>query len=775
MRRVSEYLKMLGLADGERLEWATELISSGSWHESAEQHARQAIQHAQELVDAWQDATFADLPQRPDPAWLRAFLSTHPRAFLAEPSEARALSQTFGDPATGTPPVVTPFVRQSFGRPRLPAWLRGLIWPTIATTLATTVLAVRLLDGGARPLELAWLGLFALLFGHAALGFFTALRGFRTERPSELVGYERADEETSPAEGEPPRTAVVLPVYHENATDVFAGVAAMRESLLRVADAPPIEMFVLSDSQDPLVAAEEERAHRRVTAYGNPEVPIYYRRRARNVGQKAGNLAEFFQRWGDRYDYVIVLDADSLMQGTTMVELIRRIHRAERVALLQAPIVPIRGRSLLARALQWSTTVAGPLFARGLMRWSGAHGNYYGHNAILRTRAFLECCALPTLAGRPPLGGPLLSHDFVEAALLCRGDFQVRSATDLAGSYEELPATLAEYVARDRRWCQGNLQHLRVFLSPGIPAMSRLHLLFGATAYLAGPIWVVFTCVGTVLAAQGRLNLSLAAAGLALVLALLIGPRVLGVIAVARTAADRTGHGGLGRLAASFVTELGLSALLGPLLMLHHARMVVSITLGRAVTWGAVRRGSKLAAPLRGELTNTAIGLALAFGLTRAAPEQALWLAPVWVPLLLAIPTSLVLSSTRVGPALQRLGLLLVPSEVKPDPLCQRADELRMLTEGDSAGRFRDLVLDPVLVSAHLKRLEASASTPSTGSGLCERALRVGPAGLSERERKLLLGDAESLRWLHREAWRAWPTETWELGRHVRQLPSDER
>jgi len=456
------------------------------------------------------------------------------------------------------------------------------------------------------------------------------------------------------------------------------------------------------------------------------------------------------------------------------VELIRRIHRAPQVALLQAPIIPIRGRTLLARALQWSTSVAGPLFTRGLMRWSGPHGNYYGHNAILRTRAFLECCALPTLAGRPPLGGPLLSHDFVEAALLCRGDFQVRSTTDLVGSYEELPTTLPEYVTRDRRWCQGNLQHLRVFLSPGLPAMSRLHLLFGAAAYLAGPTWVIFTALGFVLAAQGRLEVSLALGGLALALALLIGPRLLGVVAAARSANGRAGHGGVVRLTASLLLELCLSALLGPLLMLHHTGMVLSITLGKAVTWGAVRRGSKMAAPFRGELANTALGVALALGLSRASLAESAWLAPVWIPLVLAIPTSLLLGSARVGRLLERCGLLLVPSEVHPDPLCQRASELRLLTEGDSAGRFRDLVLDPVLVTAHLKRLAGKIPAP-TRHTLCERALQVGPAGLSEAERQALLGDAESLRWLHREAWRAWPTETWELGRHVRQLPAEVR
>jgi len=762
---------MLGLGDEERVRALAEDITSSTRTDDSEEHARRAVETLQQRVDVWQSATFADLQRPPNPAWLRAFLAAHPQALLADAQHARALADTFGDPSSGAPPLTTPFKEQALGRPRLPSWLRGLLLPALLTALATAVVGGKVLSSASSPLEALWVVIFAALFAHAALGCCTALRGLRPLRDAELTRRASATEVEWTTL---PRTAVIIPIYHESATDVFAGIAAMRESLLALPALPDIEFFVLSDSQDPLIAAEEERALRRITAQPKPAVPVFYRRRSQNVGQKSGNLAEFFQRFGSRYGYVIVLDADSLMQGRTMVELIARIHGAPRVALLQAPIVPVRGQTLLARALQWSSSIAGPLFMRGLVRWSGAHGNYYGHNAILRTQAFVDCCALPKLRGRPPLGGPLLSHDFVEAALLCRGGWQVRLAPDLGGSYEELPPTLAQYVARDRRWCQGNLQHLRVMGAPGLPAMSRLHLFLGAAAYLAGPAWVGFTLLGVVLTLEGRLQADHMTTGLALALCLLVGPRLLGTLAALGSKSMRLAHGGAVRLLLTLGAELTLSALLGPILMLHHTRMVAAIVLGRAVTWGAARRRTTSAARARWstESAHTVLGFGLAAAASLLPTAQALWLAPVWVPLVLAALTSMLLGSARLGRALERAGLFLVPSETQPDPLIARAEELRALTEGDSSGRFRDVVLDAVLVAAHIERLTGDDQHASADPDLRERALRVGPAGLTEDERRTLLGDPSSLRWLHREAWRAWPTETWELSRHAPQLPN---
>lgn len=805
-RRVAEYLKVFGLSDAGRVariaaDCALSVLAEGGQTLDVEEQARAAVRFAQARVTAWKQATFGDLLGDPDAQWLRAFLGAHPEVFLEDPEQARRVAASFGDVALGRLPLTARFSEQKFGRPRFPGWVRGLVGPVTTTAVATLWLG-HWVQGlrGLGLLELVWLGLFAFLFASAALGFFTALRGFVALREVRRTKEESLPGPTAAGELEQlPCSVVVVPIYHEDAAGVFARVAAMRESLEVHAAGAPFEIFVLSDSQDPLIAAEEERAFRRVTASEGHAVSIYYRRRVKNERQKAGNLAEFFERFGSRYEYALVLDADSLMRGETMVELVRRIHQSPRVALLQAPIVPIGGETLLSRALQWSTSVAGPLFSQGLSRWAGPHGNYYGHNAVLRTRAFLECCSLPLLSGAPPFGGHFLSHDFVEAALLCRGGWEVRSAPELEGSYEGLPPTLGEYVTRDRRWCQGNLQHLRVVLSPGLPMMSRIHLFVGATAYLAGSLWLAFSLLGFVLLGQdsstsgsfgqGSLgqdrSTALGVFGLALVM--LLAPRFLGFVAALANARRRQEHGGVLRLAASFFAELLFAAAIAPILMLHHVRIVFSILVGRAVGWGAQKRKASggLSASARGELGTTLLGVALVGTVVLFAQGGTLgalvWLAPVWLPLTLSIPIAALASSTRVGLLFERFGLLLVPSETIPDPLVERAEELRHLTEGDLAGRFRDLILDPVLVRAHLVRLvrgrpllrrDGAPKEEPSDLELCQRALRAGPAGLSETERQALLGDAAAVRFLHQEAWCHWPVESWQVARERPQLPS---
>jgi membrane glycosyltransferase len=476
-----------------------------------------------------------------------------------------------------------------------------------------------------------------------------------------------------------------------------------------------------------------------------------------------------------------VLDADSLMRAETLVEMVRRMEAEPQLALLQAPLSVHGGTTLFARSLQLAHSLSGPLLTRGLASWADTEGNYYGHNAIVRVRAFLDCCALPVLAGEPPLGGHILSHDFVEAALLCRAGWHVRIAHDLDGSWEEMPATFAEYITRDRRWCQGNLQHLRVAMAEGLKPMSRVHMLVGASCYLAGSAWLAFLALGVVLAHGGQgatVSGPFAMLLTASPFVLLLGPRVLGVLSTLADGPRRVAHGGALRVIAGAVVELLFSATLAPLMMVHHVRIVMSILMGRSVRWATQQRRaatSALVATMRSELHSTLLGAGSGAYLAYLGPSYALWLAPVWVPLLFAVPIALLASSARAGSMLGKLGLLAVPSETEPDELLLRAADLRSLTVGDGAARFRDLVLDPVLVAAHLARLPAAAEAEPSEAllRLRQRAIRTGPAALSPAERDTLASDAPTMRWLHREAWRHWPVESWQLAREQPQLPPE--
>lgn len=772
LSRVAEYLRALGLSCRLRLAGLAEEIVS-----AAEADGRgspsECVRDAQRRVKQFRRDVFGENEAQVDPLWFRSFIGTHPDAFLGDAAAARALSARFGDPWQGEPPAHQRFREQAFARVAFPRWVLGLL-PALALSGGGGALLVRALAAdGLSVLEGLWAALFAGLSLLASMGMTAALLGFAAGR--------RARSETASESGVPlPRSALLLPIYHESAEHVFAAVAAMRESLQRTPGGEAFEIFVLSDSRDPGAAAEEERAYRRVVALSDGAVPVYYRRRSKNERQKAGNLAEFFERFGHRYTYAVILDADSLMRGDTLVEMLRRMEASPRLALLQAPLALHRGATLFARAQQFVASVCGPMFTRGLALWSGAQGNYYGHNAVVRVSAFLECCALPVLSGEPPLGGHILSHDFVEAALLCRAGWDVRIAHDLDGSWEELPATLPDYVARDRRWCQGNLQHLRIALADGLRPMSRVHMLVGAAQYMAGPAWLAFVLIGAQLGARGDARgldgrLALLLAGVTLLVLLL--PRALGLIETLRDPVQRRRHGGALRLTSGVAIEAAFSLLVAPLLMLHHARIITSILAGRAVRWGAQARRARgqLASVVRSEGLTTLAGGAMFGALSVARPDLLLWLAPIWVPWLCAIPISLLASTELLGGLLRRLGIWTVASESEPDELLLRSDDLRALTMGDACARFRDLVLDPVLNQVHVARLAQGA--PGRGTPreeldrLCAKALRGGPSALSTAEREQLTADAHSMRLLHQEAWQCWPVESFQLARNESQLP----
>lgn len=773
--RVIEYLLALGLVDEQRLiALASEVMASLPRDLDESLLAGRAIEAMQARVGAFRRDVFGEREAEVHPLWLRAFLAMHPTALCGDVPTVKAQVSAFGDPFVGKPPARRTFDDQSLDRMQLPPWLTNLVPPLLLALGATAVLGHELFANGVTLPEVVFLGLFAFLSSLGAMGLHTAVRGFA--RGDDVMPEV-------PASATLPRSAIIMPIYHESAEHVFAALLAMREALARTPGGNSFEVFVLSDSRDPDRIADEERAFRRTVSSGNAAIPMFYRRRARNEHQKAGNLAEFFERFGHRYTYAVVLDADSVMHADTILSLVRRMEADPQLGLLQAPLALHGATSVFARTHQFAASVYGPVFMRGLAAWSGDDGNYYGHNAAVRVRAFLECCALPKLRGEPPFGGTILSHDFVEAALLCRAGWKVRTATDLGGSFEELPETVVEYVARDRRWCQGNLQHVRIALAEGLRPMSRLHMSVGVSAFLAGPAWLVFVALGAGLATAQATPLVPPAVSLGLsVLAatMLLGPRVLGLLDALRDERRRRTHGGPLRLVFGVLFEALSSVFIAPIVMLHHARIVISILLGNAVMWGAQARrsGTGLGAVVRSELPTTLAGAGTAGLLVAYEPGLLPWLAPVYVPWLLAIPVTAILSSRGVGAVVRRQGLYSVPTELEADELLVRADALRAFTASDATARFRDIVLDPVLLAAKLASLPRAPEPPdptqrASLERLVERALRVGPAALTPDEQGLVTRDAELMQRLHREAWQRWPVESWSQGRERPQLPPE--
>jgi membrane glycosyltransferase len=555
-------------------------------------------------------------------------------------------------------------------RSRSPAWPRGFIFGGALLMLAGASYEMyRVLDvGGLTIVEAIVLLLFAVNFAWIGLAFMGALAGFavllrRRSRPHMPS--------TAPIRG---RTAVLMPTYNESPERVFAAVEAMAEGTAKAGGGAGIDWFILSDTTDPLVLLAEETALVAIRTRLGPAPLVYYRHRRLNTGRKAGNIADFCRRWGSAYDHLIVLDADSLMEPATILELIRRMEADPDAGLIQTVPALVNGRTILSRLQQFAGRVYGPVIATGLAWLSRSEGNYWGHNAIIRRRAFTEAAGLPRLSGPAPFGGHILSHDFVEAALIRRAGWTVRVADDLDGSYEEGPPSLIDLAVRDRRWCQGNLQHIRLVAAAGLNWMSRLHLLTGIMSYLASPLWLLLLLAGLALSLQAQfVTPEYFGDGFQLFPTWpAIDPerslRLLGIT-------DRRGRravGGTLRLAASFLFEVVASALIAPIMMLIQSGMVASILRGLDAGWSAQRRHLERNAWTElfdRHRLHMAAGLVLALVADTISPIMLAWLLPAIAGLVLAMPLSGVTASAAIGDRLRRLRLLAIPEEMSEPPI----------------------------------------------------------------------------------------------------------
>jgi membrane glycosyltransferase len=549
--------------------------------------------------------------------------------------------------------------------------------------------------GGLTVPEAAILVLFVLLFAWIALSFASTLVGFGLSFTG--GGRALAIDPSAPLPELSTCTALLLPTYNEEPHRVMARMQAIYESVRDTGRIAHFDCFILSDTTDPSIWIAEEAAYLKLReAFGGER--IYYRHRSKNIARKAGNIAEWVTRFGGAYDHMLVLDADSLMDGDTIVRLAAAMERNPKVGLIQTLPVLLNGNTLFARIQQFAGRVYGPLIARGIAWWHGAESNYWGHNAIIRVQAFASQAGLPLLKGGKPFGGHILSHDFVEAALMRRAGWGIHMAPQLSGSYEECPPTLTDYAMRDRRWCQGNLQHMGVLPARGLHWVSRLHLLTGIGSYITAPLWLMFLLVGILISLQAQYirpeyfprgatlfpqwpaqDPVRAAYVFAGTMAMLVLPKLLGYLAMLLRRQGRRGIGGTIRGFLSVIVEIIVSALIAPVMMLMQVRSVIEIFLGRDAGWSVQRRddGSLTGADFIRQYTfPTVLGLALAGGAYAVSTPLLLWMSPVVLGLILAIPVASFTSEARVGRGLRKLGLLLTPEERAAPPVLLRANAL---------------------------------------------------------------------------------------------------
>jgi membrane glycosyltransferase len=650
---------------------------------------------------------------------------------------------------------------------------------TVLTTGAAAFQAMRVLAlNGFGALEWLMLLLFVVLVFPIALSFWTAAFGFVLELiGKDSLALRREHAATVPVDHSQFRTAVVVPAHNEDTIRLFAGLKATYESAAETGCLPHFDFFVLSDTTDPDLWIREEMAfHELRQGVSDPE-RLFYRNRRENEERKAGNIADFCAHWGDRYRYMIVFDADSLMTGDALLNLVRLMERYPKVGIIQSPPIAVNRQSLFGRLMQFSARTYGPMLTKGLNFWHAGEANYWGHNAIIRLRPFVEHCRLPTLPGKAPLGGSILSHDFVEAALMRRAGWKVFLASDLEGSYEEVPANLIGHAARDRRWCQGNLQHARLLTMASLNWISRIHLALGVMSYVASPLWMLLLVLGTIEGLRMAFTehsyfvpeespfpvWQVSAFGEAIllfvsVMTLLILPKLLSLVSLLvkhRRSVAR--YGNPFKLTVSVLVEILFSVLIAPVLAVLHSRFVLGTLLGRNVEWSAQDRGdaeTRLGEAFRRHSGITVLGLMWSALLLTGARELFWWFSPVLIGLVFSIPLSLWTSKVSVGRWARAWGLLLTPEEVDQPAILRRFHEELQLAARRPWAACRDglswVLHDPQVRSVHLALLPHSmpSGDPLTEhhmEGLRLKARELGGAALLPKEKRELLWDARSV------------------------------
>jgi len=534
------------------------------------------------------------------------------------------------------------------------------------------------------PVDVTWLQLvfaaiFALTFTWISFACASAIVGFCILLRKDTVSVPLAPQSRMG------RTALVMPVYNEDPASIFAALERMGRGLVWQGAQRHFDIFVLSDTRKDDIASQEEERFLALRQSFLGELGVYYRRREQNLHRKAGNIADFVCNWGAAYDHMIVLDADSEMSGELLVTLARAMAADPGAGIIQT-LPLLRNRwTPYARMTQFAGRVYGPVVAAGLAAWHGRDGNYWGHNAIIRTRAFAEAAGLPELKGRKPFGGLILSHDFIEAALMRRAGWAVYMLPQLAGSYEETPPSLMDFAARDRRWAQGNLQHSKLVGTRGLCWVSRVHLIQGIMSYLASPLWLMLLTAGMGLAfiahytepnyfpdgfslfpAWPVFDPELALRLLVVTAVVLYLPKLLGIILALRDRELRQGCGGAAGLLKSVAAEVGLSMLLSPIMMLVQSRFVLDIMIGRDSGWNTQNRNDAavpFAIALRRHAFHSLVGVALGILAVSISWATFFWFLPIMTGLILAPLISWASSMPSLGRWLWQANVFRIPGE----------------------------------------------------------------------------------------------------------------
>jgi membrane glycosyltransferase len=629
---------------------------------------------------------------------------------------------------------------------------------------------------GRQPLELAIIALFVVLFGWISAGFWTAVAGFAVLAIGrDRFAISRTAPEDAPLEDNA-RVAVVMPICNEDVARVYAGLRATCESLAARPEASHFDFYVLSDTGNPDVRVGEVAGWLQLRRALGDSMRLYYRWRQHRIKKKSGNIADFCRRWGANYRYMVILDADSVMTGACLARLLRIMEANPNAGIVQTAPHAAGRETLHARIQQFAAGAYGPLFTAGLHFWQLGEAHYWGHNAIIRVAPFMRHCALGRLPGDGALSGEILSHDFVEAALMRRAGWAVWIAYDLPGSYEEMPPNLIDELTRDRRWCQGNLMNFRLLALHGLHPAHRVVFAIGAMAYVSAPLWFLSLVLGTALLAVHTLtdptyftqphqlfplwpewHPDWALALFSTTAFMLFLPKFLSALVFILRGQVRIFGGAFGLLA-SILAEMLVSMLLAPIRMLFHTQFVATALMGWSVRWKSPPREDSETSwgqAIRRHGVHTLIGLAWAGFVGWLDPKFLYWLLPVAGALILSIPLSVYTSRVSLGRRARARGLFVIPEEIAPPSEIREMQ--RYLEQSSPPPDFSRAVVDPIdnamAVAGRVTDPVLFKRAAAERMALADRALEQGPDLLTAAEKTRLLGDPLALSRLHFEVW----------------------
>lgn len=658
------------------------------------------------------------------------------------------------------------------------------------TVFCTVLFADWLNRTGYTPAKWTLLGLFFILTTGLSFGFCQSFFGFFIHLFNRdrlrITGQLSLEDQAIPDQLDS-RNALLFPIYNEDPTRFYDGIVTTYRALEASGLLDHFYFFILSDSTEPNRWIEEEKQWLEVSHKLNAKGRIIYRHRVSNINQKSGNVSDFCRRWGGQYDHMICFDADSLMSAQCIIKLVRMMELYPSLGIIQTMPGLFGGETLFARLQQFANRIHGEISGAGLNYWQQSEGNYWGHNAIIRLKPFIESCALPELPGPKPLGGRVLSHDFVEAALMRKAGYEVWLAYDIGDSFEELPPTLLDYVARDRRWCQGNLQHTWIALFGKIPLINRIHMLNGVYAYLAAPLWLLFLLVSTLsVYSWERTGLSLITRGplfflspqnitthgiviLAITMGMILLPKCFTLLRLLYDRGFRQRFGGGIRASLSVLLEVLCFSLMAPVLMLFHSAFVFSIITGNKVKWSSQNRSNTAhtswAQATTAHIGQSLVGLLWAFLAWKINPVLFYWMSPLILGWLIAIPLSVITSHTVGARWLREKGYLLTPEEHSPPDIikalqantAQSEPELVPIETLRPDFGLIQVILDPYINSLHLEflpnRRNQTAQTKEYFESLAIKLINEGAPAFDKSEKDRLLNDPYTIRALHKKIW----------------------